>query len=160
MVTASSFPELGLLLAGLGVLAVLATISFQENKIKLVGAALLWVAIFGFSQPATAAAVNDNVLSKPQAELNETLKTTPNGNQYQGIEYADTKGSPLSDREITRKIDNTAPDSLKISVANGSVRLSGKMSDRGTAQSLIQTIKEIPGVHEISYDIGLENLAS
>lgn len=118
-------------------------------------AALLAVTLIGFTQPATAGAVDDNVLSEGQKALNENLKTTPQGNQYQGIEYPQVTGTPLSDQQITEKIKREIPDNLKLSVASGSVRLSGKVSDRRTAQRIVQDIKEIPGVHEVSYDLGL-----
>ena len=95
------------------------------------------------------------MLTEGQKALNENLKTTPQGNQYQGIEYSQVKGAPLSDQQITERIKDEIPENLKLSVASGSVRLSGKVSDRRTAQEIVQDIKEIPGVHEVSYDLGL-----
>lgn len=127
----------------------------RRAKLGALTLVFLMVTLGGVSQPSMAAAVDDDVLSSGQKALNENLKTTPHGSQYQGIEYPKTKGEPLSDRQITRKIRNEAPSNLKLSVSNGSVRISGEVSDRGTAQRLVQDIKEIPGVHEISYDLGL-----
>jgi uncharacterized membrane protein YhiD involved in acid resistance len=127
----------------------------KRGKAGVVVAAFLAVTITSFTQPALAAAVDDNVLTESQKALNENLKTTPNNNQYQGIEYPQATGNPLSDQQITEKIKGEIPDNLKLSVASGSVRLSGKVSDRRTAQKIVQNIKEIPGVHEVSYDLGL-----
>jgi uncharacterized membrane protein YhiD involved in acid resistance len=146
-----------LLAVALGAAVVLLMLFSQQRKMDWVAAAVLTVMLIGFAQPASAAAVNDNVLTKGQETLNEVLKTTPGGNQYQGIEYAETKGAPLSDREITKRVEKTIPEQLKLSVSNGSVRLSGTVYDRGTIQNIIEDVKAIPGVHEVSYDIGLEN---
>jgi osmotically-inducible protein OsmY len=121
-------------------------------------AALLLTATFSFTaQPVLAAAANDNVLSEGQKNLHETLKTTPNGNQYQGIEYPQVDGEPFSDREITQRIEKEVPGNIKLSVSNGAVRLSGQVNNREVAQRIVQDIKEIPGVHEVSYDLGLSS---
>jgi hypothetical protein len=127
----------------------------KQGKVGIVTAAFLAITLTGFTQPSLAAAVDDNVLTEGQKALNENLKTTPQGNQYQGIEYPQVKGAPLSDQQIAERIKDEIPEGLKLSVASGSVRLSGKVSDRRTAQEIVQDIKEIPGVHEISYDLGL-----
>jgi osmotically-inducible protein OsmY len=127
----------------------------KQGKVGVIAAAFLAVTLTGFTQPALAAAVDDNVLTEGQKALNENLKTTPQGNQYQGIEYPQTKGTPLSDQQITEKIKDEIPEGIKLSVASGSVRVSGKVSDRRTAQEIVQDIKEIPGVQEVSYDLGL-----
>jgi osmotically-inducible protein OsmY len=127
----------------------------KKGKVGLTAAAFLAMAFTSLTQPALAAAVDDDVLTEGQKALNENLKTTPQGNQYQGIEYPDAKGTPLSDQQITKRIKDEIPEGLKISVASGSVRISGKVSDRRTAQNIVQDIKEIPGVHEVSYDLGL-----
>lgn len=124
-----------------------------------IAAAFVTVALSVFQQPAIAAAANPKTLDQGKQELHETLKTTPEGSQYQGIEYPHVTGEPLSDRQITRKIRSDIPDHLKLSVSSGSVRLSGQVSDRKEAQKIVQTIKEIPGVHEISYDLGLNKKA-
>jgi osmotically-inducible protein OsmY len=142
------------------VIAILAAVSLfmllpKRGKISLITATFLTVVLTGFTQPASAAAVKDNVLNEGQKALNETLKTTPQGNQYQGIEYPQVTGTPLSDEEITQKILNEVPNDLKVSVSNGAVRVSGKVSDRSKAQNIVQDIKDIPGVHEVSYDLGL-----
>lgn len=124
-------------------------------KVSMVTTAFLTILLIGLTQPALAGAVNGDVLSPAQRELNENLQTTPQGSQYQGIEYAQEKGAFLSDQEITVKVRQEVPDNIKFSVANGSVRISGKVSDLRTAQGIVQGIKEVPGVHEISYDLGL-----
>ena len=127
----------------------------KQRKAGVMTATLLAVTLTGFTQPTLAAAVNDNVLTKGQKALNENLKTTPQGNQYQGIEYPEAEGAPLSDQQITKRIKDEIPEGIKLSVASGSVRVSGKVSNRRTAQEIVQDIKGIPGVHEVSYDLGL-----
>ena len=112
------------------------------------------VIVGGFAQPALAAAANDNALSQEQQALNEELRTDPAGVQYEGIEYPNVTGTPLSDRQITARIYNNAPDDLRVSVSSGAVRLSGTVRDMGTAQQIVQNVREIPGVHEVSYDLG------
>ena len=113
----------------------------KRVKIGVVAASFLTIMLTGFTQPALGAAVDDNVLSEGQKALNETLKTTPQGNQYQGIEYPQTRGTALSDQEITEKIRNEIPDNLKLSVASGSVRISGKFLTAVRPKALCRTLK-------------------
>lgn len=150
--------SVGLIGAGLGLALLLVRFpkAAQATVVALTCLATLWV---GLAQPAFAGAVDGDVLTNDQQELNEKLQTTPSGNQYQGIEYADVKGTPLGDREITDRVVAQTPKDLKISVSNGSVRLSGKVSDRSAAQAIIKEVKAIPGVHEVSYDLGLKHIA-
>ena len=150
----SSLEVLTLAVSLIAVVSMMALLP-KKGKISVITATFLAVTLIGFAQPATAAAVDDNVLSEGQKVLNENLKTTPQSNQYQGIEYPQAKGTSLSDQQITEKIKREISDNLKLSVASGSVRVSGKVSDRRTAQRIVQDIKDIPGVHEVSYDLGL-----
>jgi hypothetical protein len=153
----SSFSlEIGIVVVvGLATTLSLSALLPKSVKGSLGVAACLAVMLVGFAQPATAGAVNGDVLSKEQGNLNQQLQTTPQGSQYQGIEYADVKGTPLGDQEITNRVEGMTPANLKVSVSNGSVRLSGKVSDRRTAQAIINDVKAIPGVHEVAYDLGL-----
>lgn len=145
------------LVAGVGLLAYLYSRLPQRGQIGLVGMALVTMMTMTVASPALASAADDNTLSEGQKALNETLKTTPQDNQYQGIEYPQVTGEPLSDREITRRVQQEIPSNIKLSVSNGSVRLSGKVDSRNEAQRIVQDIKEVPGVHEISYDLGLSS---
>ncbi|PSR18677.1 hypothetical protein C8255_06210 [filamentous cyanobacterium CCP3] len=146
--------EIGMVMVGLGVALRLVRLP-KAGQASLVTAVCLAVMLVGFTQPAVAGAVNGDALTNSQKDLNETLQSTPQGNQYQGIEYADAKGTPLGDQEITDRVEGKVPDELKVSVSNGSVRLSGKVADRSTAQAIINDVKAIPGVHEVAYDLGL-----
>lgn len=128
----------------------------KVGQASLVALTCMALVLGGFTQPALAGAVNGDVLTNEQKELNQTLQSTDTGNQYQGIEYADVKGTPLGDQEITNRVEGIVPKELKISVSNGSVRLSGKVVDRSTAQAIIGDVKSIPGVHEVAYDLGLK----
>lgn len=127
----------------------------QPRQASVVALAAAAIAVVSFSQSAQAAAVSGNVLTNEQKELSEQLQTTPHSSQYQGIEYANVKGTPLGDQEITDRVESKTPKDLKVSVSNGSVRLSGSVSDRDTAQAIIEDVKAIPGVHEVAYDLGL-----
>lgn len=144
------------LLGIVGAVAALWVVSKAKAPFR-VGAAIAIVLSFvigGFSQPVLAAAANDASLSEGQKALNEQLRTDPDRVQYEGIEYPDAKGTPLSDREITARIYDKAPDNLKVSVSNGAVRLSGTVKNQKVAQEIVKDVREIPGVHEVSYDLG------
>lgn len=129
-------------------------------KASVMMAVIVSVMVSGFAQPAMAAAANDDALSSGQKALNEELRTDPAGVQYEGIEYPQATGTPLSDRQITARIYDNAPDNLKVSVASGAVRLSGTVRDMDTAKRIVQNVREIPGVHEVSYDLGTANEVS
>ena len=128
----------------------------QAGQASLITLTCLTLMLAGFTQPALAGAVNGDALTSGQKELNQTLKSTPNDNQFQGIEYADVKGTPLGDQEITDRVEGAVPANLKVSVSNGSVRLTGKVANRSAAQGIIDDVKAIPGVHEVAYDLGLK----
>lgn len=154
---------LSTLVLGAALIGLLAASSLLLRAPKLVrhslAAVVCTVILLGTAvQPALAGAVQGDALSNQQKDLNETLSTTPLKNQYQGIEYADTKGTPLSDREITSRVEDSVPEDLKISVSNGSVRLSGKVESRSAAQAIIEEVKAIPGVHEVAYDLGMNKM--
>lgn len=152
----SSFDLFALAVGITAIAAVFVRLS-RRGQTGVVAVMLATALMTAFAGPVMAAAANDKALSDGQKALQETLKTTPQDNQYQGIEYAQAKGKPLSDREITRRVEKEVPDNIKLSVSNGSVRLSGQVNNRNVAQRIIQDIKELPGVHEISYDLGLSS---
>ncbi len=131
-------------------------------------AILLGIAIFSFSNSFPALAATDavqpgtikNFVSEEQQALPEDLNITPDGSHYSGIEYADrTQGveQAVSDEVIEETIEEYSNDNLTIAVANGSVRLSGRVKDKDVARHIIEQTKEIPGVHEITFNLGLEN---
>lgn len=146
---------IGVAIAALGA-ALLLVRQPRTVQAGLVALACLTLMLAGFTQPALAGAVNGDALTGGQKELNQTLKSAPNDNQFQGIEYADVKGTPLGDQEITDRVEGAVPENLKVSVSNGSVRLTGKVADRSAAQAIVDDVKAIPGVHEVAYDLGLE----
>lgn len=147
--------EIGIAVAALGAALLLVRLP-KTGQAGLVALTCLAVVLAGFTQPALAGAVNGDALTGGQKELNQTLKSTPNDNQFQGIEYADVKGTPLGDQEITDRVEGAVPENLKVSVSNGSVRLTGKVADRSAAQAIVDDVKAIPGVHEVAYDLGLK----
>ena len=149
--------EIGIVVIGLGLALMLVRLP-KAGQSGLIAMTCLAIMLIGFSQPAFAGAVNGAALTDEQKDLNETLQSTPNDSQYEGIEYADAKGTPLGDQDITDRVKSKVPDNLKISVSNGSVRLSGKVKSRDTARAVIEDVKSIPGVHEVSYDLGLKEI--
>jgi hypothetical protein len=146
-------------LEAIGIFCLLAAIAWSILKassplnMATIAAIALFLIVGGFAQPTIAAAANDNALSAEQKVLNETLRTDPAGVQYEGIEYPQAVGTPLSDRQISARIYDNAPDDLKVSVSSGAVRLSGTVRNMDTAQRIVQNVREIPGVHEVSYDL-------
>ena len=87
------------------------------------------------------------------------FKLNPGEGHYSGLEYAPRTGEkqePVSDSVIKKTIKSQADDSVVVAVANGSVRLSGTIDNKEDARDLISKVKEIPGVHEITFDLGLE----
>ncbi|MBV6627561.1 MAG: BON domain-containing protein [Rivularia sp. (in: Bacteria)] len=128
---------------------------------------LIFTAVFN-SLPAQATpnlaalGARDNAITEQQQSLEEDLKLTPGGGHYSGIEYArrtTTEQRPVSDETIKETLDSYTNDNLVVSVTNGAVKLSGRVKDKEIAQHVVEEIKEIPGVHEITFDIGLENQA-
>jgi hypothetical protein len=104
----------------------------------------------------------ENFVTQQQQSLKEDLNLTPGGNHYSGIEYADrTQGSEkaVSDNSIKETIEEYASDNLIVGVTNGSVRLSGRVKDKDVARHIVEQTKNIPGVHEITFDLGLDNNA-
>lgn len=129
---------------------------------------LLAIAVLGYSLNASAAAdavsqMSDRSTTIERGALEEDLNLTPDGGHYSGVEYAQrTQGAAeaVSDEAIESTIAQYASDDLVIAVANGSVRVSGRVEDREIARHVIEQIKEISGVHEITFNLGLDSKAS
>ena len=158
--------SIDMLLVVLGIGAVL----FLTYRSNLARSAALLLGVFLFisfnNLPALAtphlAALGstDAVLTQEQEQLEEEMKTTPEGAQYSGLEYVkENLGTSVSDKKISDRIDKIKGD-LVANVTNGSVILSGTVKDKKTARSIVEKVKEIPGVHEITFELALENLAS
>ena len=132
---------------------------------------LLGITILGYSNsiPALAATdfaalgANENTLTQQEQQIEEDLKVTPGGGHYSGIEYANrTTGvkKAVSDDSIEKSIKAYTGENVVVAVANGSVRFSGRVKDKKTAQDIIEQTKAIPGVFEITFNLGLDNKAS
>ncbi|EAW37914.1 BON domain-containing protein [Lyngbya sp. PCC 8106] len=102
----------------------------------------------------------DSALQTPQQkQLDERLKLNPGGGQYSGVEYVKKdwkRTKALSDREIKKTIKSEIQKDLVAMVTNGSVILSGTVKDKNTAQKIVKDVKAIPGVHEITFELGLK----
>ncbi len=128
----------------------------SQGAIALISAAML---LFLHAQPAQAAmATNENATSPGQAEFEEkSLKINPAGRHYSGLEYVKETNSgqmAYSDTKIERKI-KSIDSRLTAGVVNGSVIVSGRVADKATAQDVVEKVKSIPGVHEVTFDLGL-----
>lgn len=147
-------------------LAIASLVFLKPNRLFRSAMMLLGVAILTFNSasPAFAAPPQAAVDSSQNSQLEQTDKLTTSavGNQYQGIEYAEPNqgGKELSDNQIQNKIKSDISENLVAGVASGGVRLSGTVKDQATARKIIEQIKDIPGVHEITFDLALEDIPS
>lgn len=131
---------------------------------------LLGIAVLSYSDDITAfAAIDANNLeanpisTQENRQLQEDLRLTPGGNNYSGIEHArrNTEAvKTVDDETIRQNIEAYTNDNLIVSVANGSVRLSGTVRDKDVARHIVEQALAIPGVYEITFNLGLENTAS
>jgi hypothetical protein len=154
------------LLMIIATLAIASLVLVKPNRLFRSAMMLLGVAIFTFNSafPAFAAppqAAVDSSQSSQQPN-NEKVTTSAAGSQYQGIEYVESSrgGKELSDSQIQDKIESDISENLVAGVASGAVRLSGTVKDQATARKIVEKIKDIPGVHEITFDLALEDIPS
>jgi hypothetical protein len=154
------------LLMIIATLAIASLVLVKPNRLFRSAMMLLGVAIFTFNSafPAFAAPPQAAVDSSQgsQQPNNEKVTTSAAGNQYQGIEYVEPSrgGKELSDSQIQDKIESDISENLVAGVASGAVRLTGTVKDQATARKFIDQIKDIPGVHEITFDLALEDIPS
>ena len=147
-------------------LAIASLVLVKPNRLFRSAMMLLGVAIFTFNSafPAFAAPPQAAVDSSQgsQQPNNEKVTTSAVGSQYQGIEYVESSrgGKELSDSQIQDKIESDVSENLVAGVASGAVRLTGTVKDQATARKYIEQIKDIPGVHEITFDLALEDIPS
>ena len=150
----------------LAAIAITAMMLLIKRSLKTF-AALLSVALLTLttSLPAVAAphlaalGASDEAATSTQQAIEEDLKVTPEGGEYSGLEYTPSKmtgATPMSDDEIENAIAKIN-GSIEAGVNNGAVILSGRVKDRETAKSVVEQVKKIPGVHEVTFDLGLEN---
>jgi len=147
-------------------LAIASLVLVKPNRLFRSAMMLLGVAIFTFNSafPAFAAPPQAAVDSSQgsQQPNNEKVTTSAAGSQYQGIEYVESSqgGKELTDSQIQDKIESDISENLVAGVASGAVRLTGTVKDQATARKIVEQIKDIPGVHEITFDLALEDIPS
>ena len=92
---------------------------------------------------------------QPAAE--QKLQAGTTSREYVGLEYVQgtPSGQLKSDQEIIDRVRDLN-ENLVVQSSNGSVLLSGTVEDRQTARSLVDNTKEIPGVVQVSYQLGLQ----
>lgn len=106
-----------------------------------------------------ALGAQDETVSRDETDL----KVNPGGGHYTGLEYAKQPKAGeafLNDDDIQEKIESQVNDNVTVAVANGSVRLTGRVNSEKDARQLVEEVKEIPGVHEITFDLGLNQFAT
>ncbi|MBE9048497.1 BON domain-containing protein [Pleurocapsales cyanobacterium LEGE 10410] len=160
-----------LILLSLTTIAIISSKLSTKKRHRLSFAVVMLVMLFAFSYfssvPVLAADLTqpgaiERFVSEEQQELEEDLNLTPGGNHYSGIEHVDRTSAnetAASDEAIEQTLEEFSSDDLTIAVANGSVRLSGKVENKEIARHVIEQTKNIPGVYEVTFDLGLENAA-
>lgn len=105
-----------------------------------------------------ALGADDSALTKEQKAFDENLRLNPEGTQYTGLESVpkQSSGKQLNDAQVEEAIRSNVRDNLAVNVTNGSVMLTGRVEDKETAQAIVEQVKQIPGVQEISFSLGLE----
>lgn len=100
----------------------------------------------------------DSALDQRQRVLDEDLKIDPTKLRYRGLEYVQfqPEGERLSDAEIKSFIKSDINQDIFAAVASGSVQIFGNVQDISVARDVVTRVKDIPGVREIMFDIGLE----
>lgn len=131
---------------------------------------LLGIAVLSYSNDITAFAAIDldnvetnSIATQNKQQLQEDLRLTPDGGHYSGIEHAQPTPGELktvNDDTIKQSIEAYTSNNVIVSVANGSVRLSGRVKDKDVAQHIVEQALAIPGVYEITFNLGLDNTAS
>ncbi|MEC4806183.1 MAG: hypothetical protein SAJ12_08850 [Jaaginema sp. PMC 1079.18] len=140
------------------ILAAIVMVRPQRDRQVRGAIAIVTMALLMFlnAQPAQAAMAAQDSATNPTEE--EALKTDPGGRHYSGIEYVDSEkpdGTAYNDDKIEREI-KSINDRLTAGVVNGSVIVSGRVADKATAKDVVAKVKAIPGVHEVTFDLGLE----
>lgn len=162
---------LPLLLLAIAVIAYFSLIVAKKKLLFGSTALLLGMVLLAYSNSAPALAANDlaalgasdRTVTLEQQQIEEDLKLNPGGGHYSGIEYSERTAPgelAVSDETIEKSIESFAGDRVIVGVASGSVRLSGRVKDKETAQNIVEQTKAIPGVHEITFNLGLDNPAS
>jgi len=153
-------------------IATIFQIVLKYRKQSILAAAIVFSVLLGFStsalamQPRGATGTPDTDMPSRMSgdtgyEKTGNYRTMPtSGSQYQGLTHPEAKGTPLSDQEIEKRIDAKVPDTVVYSVSNGSVRISGRVRDRRTAEKIVSEVQNIPGIHELAYDIQMTEVVS
>jgi osmotically-inducible protein OsmY len=141
-------------------------IAAKKKSIFHTTAAILVILLLDYlSNTATALAAENSVGATElaaipgQQQLRENFKLTPEGDHYSGLEYSERTAAEeeaVSDETIKKSIESFTGDNVIVAVASGSVRLSGRVKDKKTAKNIVEQTKEVPGVHEVTFNLGLD----
>ena len=147
------------LLLGFALVALINSLNIKLFRLGYLPAILASATLFaslgfgGMTAPNALSAPESTGKPAPEQEL----QATQSSSQYIGLEYV--QGSALEeakgDQEIIETIEEMN-DNLVVQSSNGSVFLSGTVNDRQTARSLVNDTKQIPGVIQVSYELGLQ----
>lgn len=138
----------------------------QRLLSSALAACLIGILLFGNSVAAltlnlpqlAAMGAADNALDQRQRVLDEDLKIDPTRLRYRGLEYVQfqPEAERLTDPEIKSFIQSDINPEVFAAVASGSVQIFGNVQDIDIARSIVTQTKDIPGVREVMFDIGLE----
>ncbi|WP_299490091.1 hypothetical protein [Acaryochloris sp. IP29b_bin.137] len=120
------------------------------------------VAALTLSLPQLAAmGASDDALDQRQRVLDEDLKIDPTKLRYRGLDYVQFQpdAERFSDAEIKSFIKSDINKDVFVAVASGSVQVFGNVQDIDVAREVVTQIKDIPGVREVMFDIGLDTKA-
>ncbi|AFZ43178.1 transport-associated protein [Halothece sp. PCC 7418] len=146
------------LLVGAGLVALIGALC---QKSRILSLSVLIASVMFFAGSSMGLMGTPTALAAPQnagqPEPEQQLQAATTSSQYIGLEYVQgvTPENAKGDQEIIETIEDMN-DNLVVQSSNGSVFLSGKVDNRQTARSLVDSTKQIPGVIQVSYELGLD----
>ncbi len=126
------------------------------------------LAAFGFGQDKSSTSASSQPVKKfggspqtqNQKELNEELRTTAPGGQYSGLETVNEQTGNNTvqvqgDADIVKEIKSKVKNDLVVKAASGQVILAGSVKNQEEGRSIVDAVKKIPGVRQITFEFGL-----
>ncbi|MBD2099928.1 BON domain-containing protein [Leptolyngbya sp. FACHB-261] len=97
---------------------------------------------------------------RDQKALNENLRVSPASGQYSGLETVNEQTGnntvqQQSDTDIVKAIKSKVGDDVVVQAASGQVILSGSVKDAETGRKIVEQVREVPGVRQITFEFGL-----
>lgn len=132
---------------------------------------LLGIAVLSYADDIKAFAAFDTnsietntlVATQNEQKTSENLRLTLDGNHYSGVERPRRNIEVIevvNDNTIEKSIETYTTDRIIVSVADGSVSLSGQVQNLDVAQNVVEQVKAIPGVSEVTFNFSLDRETS